>query len=166
MQTLETGCKTNFYREGFTLIEILVVLIIIGIGTSLISLNFSTLNSINKQAESIEETFVYLTEESIVTGRVIGWYVSNESHFASFINKKNSNDHIYKKKWSNSYKKFFRLTDGSKIEIGANDKNIPILLFYPSGENSGGILEIQHNEFLEKIILNNNAEIISETIKY
>ena len=62
---LETGCNSSKNQKGFTLIEILVVLIIIGISTTLIILNFSTLKSIDSQINSFEKSVNFLTEESL-----------------------------------------------------------------------------------------------------
>ena len=50
-------------KKGFTLIEILVVIFILGISVTLITLNFSSLNSIEKQAKSFEYTFDVLSQE-------------------------------------------------------------------------------------------------------
>ena len=83
--TLETGCKSKNFSRGFTLIEVLVVILIIGITTTLITLNFSSLNSIEKQSNSIDKRLSYLTEESIITGRVIGWYATNSGHYAAYL---------------------------------------------------------------------------------
>ena len=79
---LETGCSNKQYRTGFTLIEILVVLIIIGITSTLITLNFGTFDSIEKKANSFQKTVSYLTEESIITGNIIGLYLSSDNQFA------------------------------------------------------------------------------------
>ena len=73
----ETGCNSNKYQKGFTLIEILIVLVIIGISTTLITLNFSSLKSIESQINSFEKSVNFLTEESIVTGNIISWYLSS-----------------------------------------------------------------------------------------
>ena len=82
---LETGCNSSKYQKGFTLIEILVVLIIIGISTTLITLNFSTLKSIDSQINSFEKSVNFLTEESIVTGNIIAWHLSSNKQFANYI---------------------------------------------------------------------------------
>ena len=65
-QILETGCNNKQYRSGFTLIELLVVLIIIGITATLITVNFNSLNSIEKQSNSFQRTVNFLTEEQCV----------------------------------------------------------------------------------------------------
>ena len=65
-QTLETGCNNKQYRLGFTLIGLLVGLIIIGITATLITVNFNSLNSIEKQSNSFQKTVNFLTEESII----------------------------------------------------------------------------------------------------
>ena len=82
----EIGCNNKKFQKGFTLIEILAVLIIIGISTTLITLNFSTLKPIDSQDNSFEKTVNFLTEESIVTGNIIGWYLNSNKQFAEYIN--------------------------------------------------------------------------------
>ena len=58
-QTSVTGC--NNYKSGFTLIEILVVLVVIGIASSLIFLNFSSVVSISKiKPLSVNLLIIYL----------------------------------------------------------------------------------------------------------
>ena len=89
---LEIGCNNKRYRSGFTLIEILVVLIIIGITSTLITLNFSTLGLIEKKANSFQKTVSYLTEESIITGKIIGLYLSSDNQFAKYLTEENQNE--------------------------------------------------------------------------
>ena len=83
-----TGC--NKLSKGFTLIEILIVLIIIGIASSLIFLNFSSASSISKNQSSFQNAFNFLTEESIVTGNIIGWHANNENEFSYVLDYKNT----------------------------------------------------------------------------
>ena len=79
---LATGYNKS---KGFTLIELLVTLVIIGLMSSLVFLNFSTLNSIEAKAKSFEKTFEFLSEESITTGNIIGWYANPDIDKAHFI---------------------------------------------------------------------------------
>ena len=158
--TLETGCKSKNFSRGFTLIEVLVVILIIGITTTLITLNFSSLNSIEKQSNSIDKRLSYLTEESIITGRVIGWYATNSRHYAAYLS---NNDPIDENEF---FKKIIKYSDGTYIELGNDKAKKPILIFYPSGENSGGTLELHHSDFIQKITIKNNADIQNEIAQY
>ena len=74
------GC--NNLKRGFTLVEILVVLVVIGIASSLIFLNFSSVTSISKNQSTFTKFFHYLSEESIITGHVIGWHADNDNQFS------------------------------------------------------------------------------------
>ena len=169
--TLETGCKSKNFSRGFTLIEVLVVILIIGITTTLITLNFSSLNSIEKQSNSIDKRLSYLTEESIITGRVIGWYATNSGHYAAYLSNNDpidENEFFLETSWedNSSLKKIFKYADGTYIELGNDKAKKPILIFYPSGENSGGTLELHHSDFIQKITINNNADIQNEIAQY
>lgn len=165
----EIGCNNKKLQKGFTLIEILAVLIIIGISTTLITLNFSTLKSIDSQGNSFEKTVNFLTEESIVTGNIIGWYLNSNKQFAEYINKNNEIDYDFDNSILNeivSLKKTFRFEDGTLVEIKEISNESPLMIFYPSGENSGGEIDIYHNDFIQRIAIKSNGKVINEIINY
>ena len=168
---LETGCNSNKYQKGFTLIEILVVLIIIGISTTLITLNFSTLRSIDSQINSFEKSVNFLTEESIVTGNIIAWHLNSNKQSANYIfdNEIVEIDYDFDNSFLNeieSLRKTFRFQDGAIIEIEEIQKDTPLMIFYPSGENSGGVIDIYHNDYIQKVVIKNNGEVINEVVSY
>jgi len=167
----ETGCNSSKYQKGFTLIEILVVLIIIGISTALITLNFSTLKSINSQINSFEKSVNFLTEESIITGSIIAWHLNSNKQFASYIldNENIEIDYDFDNSFLNeiaSLKKTFKFEDGTIIEIEEIQRDSPLMFFYPSGENSGGVIDIYHNDYIQRIVIKNNGKVINEVISY
>ena len=171
MLMLEIGCNNKRYRSGFTLIEILVVLIIIGITSTLITLNFSTFDLIEKKANSFQKTVNFLTEESIITGNTIGLYLSSDKQFAEYLtdDKKNKIDSNYKNTfWSDtsSLRKTFKFEDGSIIELNDQMLELPMMIFYPSGENSGGQIDIYHSNYIQRLIIFSNGQITDEIISY
>ena len=169
-QTSVTGC--NNIKRGFTLIEILVVLVVIGIASSLIFLNFSSVVSISKNQSTFSKSFNYLSEESIITGNVIGWHANNENQFSYFLDNENqilSNiDNPFLRNWKNltNYKKTFKSSDGSEIDFELYEESLPLLIFYPSGENSGGFINIYFDEYIQKIEINSNGNITSKIVNY
>ena len=168
---LETGCSNKQYRTGFTLIEILVVLIIIGITSTLITLNFGTFDSIEKKANSFQKTVSYLTEESIITGNIIGLYLSSDNQFAKYLSEETQNeiDPSYKNTyWSDtpSLRKTFKYVDGSIIELDNKMQDSPVIIFYPSGENSGGQIDIYNSSYIQRIIIFSNGKTKDEIISY
>ena len=75
IQTLATGCSKN--SRGFTLIELLVSIIIIGLVSSIIFINSSVLDSLEKNTGALKNLFNYLSEESMLSGSMIGFYAKN-----------------------------------------------------------------------------------------
>ena len=169
-QTSVTGC--NNIKRGFTLIEILVVLVVIGIASSLIFLNFSSVVSISKNQSTFSKSFNYLSEESIITGNVIGWHANNENQFSYFLDNKNQIlskiDNPFLRNWKNlkNYKKTFKSSDGSEIDFQLYEEDSPLLIFYPSGESSGGFINIYFEEYIQKIEINSNGNITSKIVNY
>ena len=169
-QTSVTGC--NNCKSGFTLIEILVVLVVIGIASSLIFLNFSSAVSISKNQTTFSKSFNYLSEESIITGDIVGWHANNKNQFSYFLNNKNEIlskiENPLLRNWQNleNYKKTFKSSDGSEIDFELYDESIPLLIFYPSGESSGGLINIYIDDDLQKIEINSNGNITSQIINY
>ena len=166
--TSATGC--NKLSKGFTLIEILIVLVVIGIASSLIFLNFSSASSITKNQSSFQNAFNFLTEESIVTGNIIGWHANHENEFSYILDYKNTFienlDNPYSKNWNDlsQFRKTYQSSDGSIIDFENYEEDLPLLIFYPSGENSGGIISIFLNDYTQQITINTNGKIISEII--
>ena len=72
MPTLGTG-KNN---SGFTLIELLVVLILIGISSSYLMLNTNLVNIFNSSDDAPENFFQYMSDESILKGRTLHWFLT------------------------------------------------------------------------------------------
>ncbi|MDB3996433.1 type II secretion system GspH family protein [Gammaproteobacteria bacterium] len=169
-QILEIGCNNS--KKGFTLIEILVVLVLIGITSSLIFLNLNSVVSVNKNQSTLIKSFSYLSEESIVTGNIIGWHANNDRQFFYFLNSNNNEvneiKNPYSKNWQNlnDYKKTFKSFDGTEFDFEFYDHNKPLLIFYPSGESSGGFINIFFDEYIQKIEINTNGKITSQIIDY
>jgi len=136
MLILVIGCSNKKLNKGFTLVEILVALIIIGITTTLVTLNFSSLSSVTKQVNTIEDNINFLTEESIVTGNIIGWYFNANEQYAAYLldeDKQKIIKDLNKSSWvdTQSLKKTFKFLDGTKIELGEKEYKTPLLVFYP-----------------------------------
>ena len=169
-QILEIGCNNS--KKGFTLIEILVVLVLIGITSSLIFLNLNSVVSVNKNQSTFIKSFSYLSEESIVSGYIIGWHANNNRQFFYFLNSNNNEvneiKNPYSKNWQNlnDYKKTFKSFDGTEFDFEFYDDNKPLLIFYPSGESSGGFINIFFDEYIQKIEINTNGKITSQIIDY
>lgn len=164
------GC--NNLKRGFTLIEILVVLVVIGIASSLIFLNFSSVTSISKNQSTFAKFFHYLSEESIITGDIVGWHANNANQFSYSLDKNNQIildiTNPYSNNWQNlsNFKKTFKSFDGSEIDFDLYDEELPLLLFYPSGESSGGVINIFLNDYIQEIEINSNGKVASKNITY
>ena len=65
-----------------------------------------------------------------------------------------------------SLKKTFRFEDGTIIEIEEIQRDSPLMIFYPSGENSGGVIDIYHTDYIQRIAIKNNGKVTNEVISY
>ena len=98
---------------------------------------------------------------------VIGLYFDDSDQYAAFFDKNNQKEIIksFKKLSKNNSgisKRTFKYQDGTIINLDDNKTTSPILLFYPSGENSGGIIELYYEENIQRILIKNNGEISNE----
>jgi len=83
--------------------------------------------------------------------------------------KKNKIDSNYKNTfWSDtsSLRKTFKFEDGSIIELNDQMLELPMMIFYPSGENSGGQIDIYHSNYIQRLIIFSNGQITDEIISY
>ena len=40
------------------------------------------------------------------------------------------------------------------------------MIFYPSGENSGGQIDIYYEEYIQRIVIKNHGKVTNEVISY
>lgn len=156
--------RTN--KNGFTLIELLVVLVIIGIASSYILLNTSVLNFIKLRDHSIENSFQLLSEESILTGKTIYWYASKAEQKFYILNQDNQTLEVIEidglsllDNYSDQTVIRVKTANGGQYELDTDISETPLISFYPSGQNSGAIIDINDNEQLIKIVISQNGFI-------
>ena len=131
---LVIGCKNKKIFKGFTLIELLVVLLIIGISTTLITLSFNTVSSIEKQTNSVEEYSRFLAEESIVSGNIVAWYFNSTNQYATFVSE-------------NGVEKKISNLDNS---IWEDSSSLSKTFTYLDGYNLQNIYRFRHQKFLQR----------------
>ena len=156
--------RTN--KNGFTLIELLVVLVIIGIASSYILLNTSVLNFIKLRDHSIENSFQLLSEESILRGKTIYWYASKAEQKFYTLNQNNQALEVIEidglsllDNYSDQTVIRVKTANGGQYELDTDISETPLISFYPSGQNSGAIIDINDNEQLIKIVISQNGFI-------
>ena len=159
--------RTN--KNGFTLIELLVVLVIIGIASSYILLNTSVLNFIKLRDHSIENSFQLLSEESILRGKTIYWYASKAEQKFYILNQDNQTLEVIEidglsllDNYSDQTVIRVKTANGGQYELDTDISETPLISFYPSGENSGAIIDINDNEQLIQIVISQNGFISTQ----
>ena len=138
MQTLVIGLNK---KPGFTLIELLIVIVIIGLMSSILLLNTNIVNTSNSP-KTLEENFSEISQESIIRGKVLGWYANtNEQAVYEITNEETGiiSNPIYSYTWYEfiDFEKEIETSDGLKFKLSNDDLDLPYILFYPSGETTG-----------------------------
>jgi prepilin-type N-terminal cleavage/methylation domain-containing protein len=128
---------------GFTLLELLVVLILMGLISTVIVTNTSFVD--RYQSDQVEPYKEFLSEESALTKKTLAWFIgeNTQSIYALKKNEWHSQnfDSSYYPNISN--KIIFKDARG-QVLLFSNETELPFLIFYPSGQSSGG--EIHFNE--------------------
>ena len=159
MQILGIG-KT---KPAFTLVELLVVLLIIGLASSIIFLNISSFSN-NSLKSPIEESIYLIKEESILTGEIIALSLSDSQQQWSIISR-DGNKKIIKKNTFNwgqlqSFTKTVETSSGSRVLLDNEMSLEPVIIFYPSGENTGSKLYFETIDKKLEIIISKNGKVI------
>ena len=118
MQTSVIGLNK---KPGFTLIELLIVIVIIGIMSSILLLNTNIVN-ISSSPRTLEESFSEISQESIIRGKVLGWYANtNEQAVYEIANEDTeiSSKPIYSYTWNEfiEFEKEIETSDGLKFKL-------------------------------------------------
>ena len=153
---METGCV----KKGFTLVELLIVIIIIGLSSALILVNF---NSQPNKFKSSISYFEELEEYSVLSGKTIGIYksLSNIEVFEILKNQKNSMieqsvDFLDFLNYENFY---FKSLSGEEINLTNKSYEYPLIIFYPSGTCLGGKLILTNQDYAYSVTILNNCEV-------
>ena len=164
MLILETGTK----NKGFTLIELIVVILVVAIASSYLTLNLGIFESINQSDQSFEGDLGFMSEESMLIGSSILWHASlDENKFYMIKNgKKYEREDLverssFRQRYSSDVMVTIQTGDGYKYQLNDEITSSPLITFYPSGENSGAEIVISDNQFLTKIYIKQNGEVSS-----
>ena len=134
--------KLNCFR-GFTLLELLIVLILIGLISTVLVINSPFLERYNKEsAGSYIEFIQFLSEESTLTKKTIAWFVTNEKQSINYFKDNNWHSQQVEAAYFPVIQNNTLFTDASgKVFMWVEKVDTPFLIFYPSGESSGGMIE-------------------------
>ena len=161
MQTLVIGLNK---KPGFTLIELLIVIVIIGLMSSILLLNTNIVN-ISNSPKTLEENFSEISQESIIRGKVLGWYANtNEQAVFEIANKEVqiTPKPIYNYTWNEfiDFEKEIETSDGLKFKLSNDDLDLPYILFYPSGETTGAKFTFYNNNQKYNFVLTHGGEFL------
>lgn len=161
MQTLVIGLNK---KPGFTLIELLIVIVIIGLMSSILLLNTNIVNTSNSP-KTLEENFSEISQESIIRGKVLGWYANtNEQAVYEITNEETGiiSNPIYSYTWYEfiDFEKEIETSDGLKFKLSNDDLDLPYILFYPSGETTGAKFTFYNNNQKYNFVLTHGGEFL------
>ena len=161
MQTLVIGLNK---KPGFTLIELLIVIVIVGLMSSILLLNTNIVN-ISNSPRTLEENFSEISQESIIRGKVLGWYANtNEQAVYEIANEEIqiNTKPIYSYTWNEfiDFEKEIETSDGLKFKLSNDDLDLPYILFYPSGETTGAKFTFYNNNQKYNFVLTHGGEFL------
>ncbi len=111
-----------------------------------------------------------MSEESILSSKILGWFPGKSSQKIYILdttgNKSSEfNSESLDSYWNSisEYQKIIKGSDGEEVELNSDITDYPVIIFYPSGENSGAELFIYRDEYVQKIIISQNGKINNET---
>jgi prepilin-type N-terminal cleavage/methylation domain-containing protein len=161
MQTLVIGLNK---KPGFTLIELLIVIVIVGLMSSILLLNTNIVN-ISNSPRTLEENFSEISQESIIRGKVLGWYANtNEQAVYEIANEEIqiNTKPIYSYTWNEfiDFEKEIETSDGLKFKLSNDNLDLPYILFYPSGETTGAKFTFYNDNQKYNFVLTHGGEFL------
>lgn len=148
VETVRIKTSTAGNKRGFTLLELLVVLFIVGIIVSIVAVSVGRLRDktvFTEEARRIYLTTKHAREAAILDRREIAFRINEETntYWLDYSGSKPSDNHVVPDKF---------------IITGAD------IFFFPKGNSSGGLIEIR-NEKGQKYAIEVNQVLGTPSIK-
>jgi prepilin-type N-terminal cleavage/methylation domain-containing protein len=152
--------------RGFTLLELLVTLILIGLISTIIMTNSNFLQKYQSdQIQSYVSFIEYLTEESALTKKNIGWFIGNEAQFISSYQNNEWSPQFIQPNFFPEIKSTTKFLDNTgNFFVITDQSDDPFIVFYPSGQSSGGSVEFNQPDknYILRIDSYSAVEILSK----
>ena len=132
--------------------------------SSILLLNTNIVN-ISNSPRTLEENFSEIAQESIIRGKVLGWYANtNEQAVYEITNEETGiiSKPIYSYTWYEfiDFEKEIETSDGLKFKLSNDDLDLPYILFYPSGETTGAKFTFYNNNQKYNFVLTHGGEFL------
>lgn len=157
MQISATGISDSCQQQvqrGFTLLEVLVVLFIIGLTTALavVSMTRDDQSQVDQQARQLLEDFTFARDLALNRHRLVGWQVNRQGYqFALRDSHGLWQAHVSRglpqREWATGLQ-----LQGMEVSTEVLDKNLaPALVFFPAGEVTPLTLTLKIGEAQRRI---------------
>lgn len=135
MLTLETGWNKSASSAGFSLVELLIIFLIIGLISTIaiISMDLRSFNAAQPEVD-IKEYFSNLTKESILMDQTIQVYYLNGTFAHCYQNTSCELGSTLQTKYQPN-SEVVKILDSRQENIPLNSM-LPFLVFYPNGSSS------------------------------
>jgi general secretion pathway protein H len=136
---------SNSRREGFTLIELIIVLLIIGVSVGIVGI------AINRSSGS-HQLKIFTKEVSAVLRYARSQAVSEKRMYCFFIDTNEGMLKLYTENTgADSEEKFVQVLDRSipeelQIAFSGRDADSSFIEFYPIGNSTGGVVEVSNRK--------------------
>lgn len=142
------------FARGFTLIEILVVMLVIGIAVGVIGFSFSTSNSYysaNAYAQRLAQRIEMARDRAIQSNSEWGMFVAKDEYHFAIFDQINGEWFEHTTKPFNAEKTQYTLNFKLTVEdypgqVDSDDEELPDLIFFSSGEVSPFVLDLKIDE--------------------
>lgn len=136
-----------------------MVLIIIGLISSITLTNSNFLQKYESDQIQLYKNFIeFLSEESALTKNNIAWFIGNDAQYvAAYKNKKWQIQNL-------DFKFFPTINSNMKFQdnygnwfLASDNRSVPFLIFYPSGQSSGGIIQFNKIDIASTLNIDRNS---------